>query len=64
MPQKVLIAVRMPDKSRRLYRVDDVGMSVEEMARATLHELPLAHPVLIGLPSAPRALFDSEPEVA
>lgn len=58
---KIKIAVRMPDKSRRLYTVDDVGMTVDEMRAATLLEVPTAAVVLIGLP-APVAFL--EPEVA
>lgn len=55
---KIKIAVRMPDKSRRLYVVDDVGMSHHEMRAATKTELPAARPVLIGLPPpAPRDPF-------
>ena len=49
-PTKVKIAVRMPDRSRRLYTVDDVGMTVEQMRAATLSEVPTAAVVLIGLP--------------
>lgn len=49
-PDKVKIAVRMPDHSRRLYTVDDVGMTVDQMRAATRAELPDAHPILIGLP--------------
>jgi hypothetical protein len=40
----------MPDKSRRLYRVDDAGMTVDQMRAATLAEVPTASVVLIGLP--------------
>lgn len=47
---KIRIAVRMPDKSRRLYRVDDAGMTVDQMRAATLAEVPTASVVLIGLP--------------
>ena len=50
-PTKVKIAVRMPDRSRRLYTVDDVGMTVEQMRAATLSEVPTAAVVLIGLPA-------------
>lgn len=53
--QKIKIAVRMPDKSRRLYTVDDVGMVVDEMRAVTLCEVPTAAVVLIGLPAP--ALF-------
>ena len=49
-PTKVKIAVRMPDRSKRLYTVDDVGMTVEQMRAATLSEVPQAAAVLIGLP--------------
>lgn len=55
-PSKVKIAVRMPDRSRRLYTVDDVGMTVEQMRNATRAELPDAHPILIGLP-APKPIL-------
>ena len=50
-PTKVKIAVRMPDRSRRLYTVDDVGMTVEQMRAATLSEVPTAAAILIGLPA-------------
>lgn len=60
-PQKIRIAVRMPDKSRRLYTVDDVGMTPDEMRAATLAEVPTAACILIGLP-APVSFL--EPEVA
>lgn len=50
-PTKVKIAVRMPDRSRRLYTVDDVGMTVEQMRAATLSEVPQAAAILIGLPA-------------
>ena len=50
-PTKVKIAVRMKDHSRRLYRVDDVGMAVEQMRAATLSEVPQAAAILIGLPA-------------
>ncbi len=55
------IAVRMPDKTRRLYTIDDVGRTVDQMREATLAELPTANPVLIGLPAP---LLFLEPEVA
>lgn len=59
---KTLIAVRMPDRTRRLYRVDTVpGMSIDEMRTATLAEVPTAAVVLIGLPRPVQFL---EPEVA
>lgn len=60
-PQKIRIAVRMPDKSRRLYTVDDVGMTSDEMRAATLAEVPTAAAVLVGLPAPAQFL---EPEVA
>lgn len=50
-PTKVKIAVRMKDHSRRLYTVDDVGMTVEQMRAATLSEVPQAAAILIGLPA-------------
>lgn len=50
-PTKVKIAVRMPDRSKRLYTVDDVGMTVEQMRAATLSEVPTAAAILIGLPA-------------
>ncbi len=59
--QKIRIAVRMPDKSRRLYVVDDVGMTPDEMRAATMAEVPTAAVVLIGLPALVKFL---EPEVA
>ena len=62
--KKIKIAVRMPDKTRRLYTVDDVGMTVDQMREATLAELPGAKPVLIGLPPPDPYLHSFEPEVA
>ena len=59
--QKIKIAVRMPDKSRRMYVVDDAGMAVDQMRAATLAEVPTATVVLIGLP---RLVTVLEPEVA
>lgn len=50
-PTKVKIAVRMKDHSRRLYTVDDVGMTVEQMRAATRQQVPGAQAVLIGLPA-------------
>lgn len=47
---KVKIAVRMPDKTRRLYVVDDVGMPLDEMRSHVLAEVPTATAILIGLP--------------
>ena len=58
---KIKIAVRMPDKSRRLYTVDDVGMTADEMRAATLAKVPTAAVVLIELPAPVPFL---EPEVA
>lgn len=58
---KIRIAVRMPDKSRRLYRVDDAGMTVDQMRAATLAEVPTASVVLIGLP---RLAVDEPPTAA
>mgnify|MGYP000609100081 CR=1 FL=1 len=49
--QKIKIAVRMPDKSRRLYVVDDAGMTPDEMRAATVAEVPTAAVVLIGIPA-------------
>lgn len=61
-PQKVKIAVRMPDKSRRLYTVDAVpGMDVPAMRAATLAEIPNAAAILITVPDPVRLL---EPEAA
>lgn len=50
-PTKVKIAVRMPDRSRRLYKVDDQGLAVYEMMQLTRQQVPGAQAVLIGLPS-------------
>lgn len=62
MQKKIKIAVRMPDKSRRLYTVDDVGMTADEMRAVTMFEVPTAAVVLIGLP-APEPLL-TEVDVA
>lgn len=59
---KTLIAVCMPDTTRRLYRVDTVpGMTIDEMFAATKTEIPTAAVVLIGLPRPVQFLG---PEVA
>jgi hypothetical protein len=51
MTRKVKIAVRMPDGTRRLYVVDDEGMSVETMTRITKDEVPGAAVLLFELPA-------------
>ena len=61
--KKIKIAVRMPDSTRRLYSVDDVGMTVDEMRVATMLEVPTAKVVLIGLP-APAPFLDVPNAVA
>ena len=59
-PHKIKIAVRMRDRSRRLYTVDDAGMTVEQMRAVTISEVPGATAVLIGLPSpAPPLVLES-----
>lgn len=60
--QKIKIAVRMPNTTRRLYVVDTApGMSIDEMRAATLAEVPTAAVVLIGLP---RLIVDEPPTAA
>lgn len=48
---KVRIAVRVKEEpKRRLYTVDDMGMTVDQMRTATLSEVPTAAVVLIEVP--------------
>ncbi len=48
---KIRIAVRVKDEpKRRLYTVDDAGLSLEAMRAATLAEIPTASTILIEVP--------------
>lgn len=59
-PTKIKIAVRMRDRSRRLYTVDDAGLAIHEMMQLTRQQVPGAQAVLIGLPSpAPPLVLES-----
>lgn len=59
-PSKIKIAVRMRDRSRRLYTVDDQGLAIHEMMQLTRQQVPGAQAVLIGLPSpAPQLVLES-----
>ncbi len=58
---KIRIAVRVKDEpKRRLYTVDDAGLSPDEMRAATLAEVPTAVAILVEVPrSAPMLVLES-----
>ena len=59
--KKIRIAVRLKDGTKRLYGLEDHGLSILEMQTAVLAEVKDVATVLISLPS-PVVLL--EPEVA
>ncbi len=59
MPEKVKIAVRMADRTRRLYTVDAVaGMTTDDMRAITLLEVPGSQTVLVTVPRPAPFLVD------
>jgi hypothetical protein len=58
---KIRIAVRVKDEpKRRLYTVDDVGLTVDEMRAAALAEIPTATIILVEVPQpAPVLVLES-----